>query len=423
MAPTGSSDKPDSSDSQSQSSSCPSPNHRSFSFVFDIPRAIFDHGAEHGREWRRVCKGDGREGRVDPDRRWRCNRTMARNEAEAPATTSSSSSSPASPNTSALAGGSNPDDDWYQWTRRELEKGERRAKEIYDSWNVEQHKHQDAIPPSSSPSKPSDSTSSDNWQGWPLARLEDFFKHIRGPPSEHQSPEIIFQNLMKSHAELERQMASMIPFSPMRDFNRQHVGGLWPSFKSTHVMDYIASSEYSPVVLESEPGFDSTWRARFEDLIRVDQGNKMLEAKEANEARNQTHWEWLCRFEPQDTESKDNTFDKFLGFGNEQKSELDAYEHFLSEQRGTAENNKQRNRPVSVVRTVNSYTKPDGSIKKTRTTRKTYADGRVEENQKVETVPPPPQSPPASSTPLAPVEEKTVSRPTPEKKKGWFWSN
>jgi hypothetical protein len=338
---------------------------------------------------------------------------MSRNEAEDAAHKSTSSSTTT---TGGLASGNGgDDDDWYGWTRRELEKGERRAKEMYDSWNTEQPKQKDSSSPGL-PSKSSDFSSSDGWQGWPLSRLEDFFKQIRGSPPEPQSPETILNNLLKSHSELERQMASAIQFSPMPEMT-----GPWPSFKTGHVMGYITSSEYSPLVLETEPGFDSTWRARFEDLIRADQGNKMLEAKEARDTCQQSHWEWLWRFEPQDSESKDNTYNKFLGFGNEQKSELDAYEHLLSAQQDSTKKNKQRDEPVSIVRTVNAYTQPDGSIKKTKITQKTYADGRIEENQKVETVPPSLPSP--ASIPAAPVEEKAISRPTPEKKRGWFWSN
>src|ERR1700760_2140747 len=334
MPSDDSSDKPTSSDPQSHPPSSRPPHPNPIAFVFDIPRAVFDHGVEHGREWRRVCKGEDHESKLDSDRRWRCRRPMSRNEADNHSQKSTSASTTATGGLTSANGGD--DDDWYNWTRRELEKGERRAKEIYDSWNAEQPKQKDSSS-TGSISKSSDISSSDGWQGWPLSRLEDFFKQIRGSAPEPQSPETLLNNLLKSHAELERQMASMTPFSPMRDF-----AGPWPSFKQGHVMGYITSSEYSPLVLETEPGFDSTWRARFEDLIRADQGDKMLEAKEARKTCTQSHWEWLWRFEPQEPESKDGTYNKFLGFGNEQKSELDAYEHLLSKEQDSVEKNTPR---------------------------------------------------------------------------------
>jgi len=149
-----------------------------------------------------------------------------------------------------------------------------------------------------------------------------------------------------------------------------------------------------------------------------------LSVREAQESTRETKDEWLHRFALQPPDSGTNLEGaerKALeDLGNEGKSELDIYEHFLSRNSGHREpsvGKAQKERPVSVTRTVDSYTEADGSTRRTEVTRKTYADGRVENTEDVETIP-------ARTKSIAPpTEDKPTAPPVPEKKKGWFWSS
>jgi hypothetical protein len=402
MAPSNPPDKPDQPDSQSQSIPSHPPHPSLFGMIFDVPRAIFDHGAEHGREWRRVCSKEGTSS--NPQERDHCvsrghwNRRGKQNEKQ----------TAASDDEVCCATGRrrNGDGDWYAWTRRELEKGERMAKELYDSFER----------PKSNVAKPRDassntSSSSKDWaDNWSLSRLKSFFDQL--------------------HA----LSAQQLPFPFTNSFNTRHFGPLAMSYERPDGSRFwqvycvkswlVEDTEYSPISLEQRPGFNTSCRAAFEDLLRADQGLKMLDAKEARDSCAQDWSQWLRRFEPQPPEFAEHiNTSQAPGFGPEDwvsqlqrgatgfTSELDAYEKFLSRQIDGPDATEHGS--VSVQRTVNSQTNPDGSITTKTTEQKRFGDGRVESSERVETIPAPKQPS---------IEERSPTKPL-ENKKGWFWSS
>jgi hypothetical protein len=310
--------------------------------------------------------------------------------------------------------------DWYEWTKRELEQGEKRAQEIYDSFKAEQ-RAQNSNTASQPPKSSSQSTSTDGeWQGWPFSQLDAFVRQVFNNHNPHRptaspTPESLFNRVMH---DLGNSAAVVRIFTPP---------DLWPGFGNVAL--YAAIDEYSPLSLEQQPGFDRTWRARFEDLIRAEQGVTMLSIQEARDSTSETEDEWLRRFfvQPSDSgtgcERGEMKHSAFGGLENDGKSELDVYDHFLHFLSGSSGHTEpsvgkvHKDRPVSVTRTVDSYTEADGSTRRTEATRKTYADGRVEDTENVETIP-------ARAKSIAlPTEDKPTARPVPEKKKGWFWSS
>ena len=62
-------------------------------------------------------------------------------------------------------------------------------------------------------------------------------------------------------------------------------------------MAYLLYSEYSPLHLEHESGFDKSFRSKFEDLVRVQAGEEMKAAQSAQEQIG-TKVEWIGRIVP-----------------------------------------------------------------------------------------------------------------------------
>jgi hypothetical protein len=419
-------DPPEWPDRRENTTSPPHQPPSIISAIRDIPRTIFDHGAEHGREWRRVCNRDektqndkdrNQSAESYTDKRWHCRRERARQRAAEGAAAKEASEHVTDRKPEPF--------DWYEWTRRELEQGEKRAKELYDSFEADSRAQKNNNASSQSPRPPTQSLPTDDgWQGWPFSQLDSFVRQVFNDHSPHHpntapTAESLFDRAMRDLSHPAAILQSIFP-QP----------GVWPILAPPNfgnVAAYAAFDEYSPLNLAQQSGFDNTWRARFEDLIRAEQGVKMLSAWEARESTMDNVEDWVFRFlvrpsEPQKAAIKpaETRATPYLGFGNEDRSELDAYEHFLSgssEQPVRPLGEGQKDGPVSVFRTVDSYTQADGSTTMKSVTRKTYADGRVENIENVETIP-------AKAEAIAPrAEGKPTSQPTPQKKKGWFWSS
>lgn len=188
------------------------------------------------------------------------------------------------------------------------------------------------------------------------------------------------------------------------------------------IQKYAAYDEYSPTELERYRGFDKSWRNRFEDLIRVDAGVKMMDWEEAEKARKDDNLSWLWRFAPigEVPTPKQSTRRPFIN-RPEQMTELDMYEHFLSSSSQTPVS-KDKDEPVTVERTVDSWRTRGGSIRTRETTRKTFADGRAEVFIAEDTLPE--ESSRGVETQAVPKETQPAQQPgTDRRSRGWFWSN
>jgi hypothetical protein len=73
--------------------------------------------------------------------------------------------------------------------------------------------------------------------------------------------------------------------------------GMRPFLPQDSAMAYLLYSEYSPLHLEHEKGFDASFRRRFEDLVRVKSGKEMLKDDEEKEKVG-TKVEWIGRIVP-----------------------------------------------------------------------------------------------------------------------------
>lgn len=88
------------------------------------------------------------------------------------------------------------------------------------------------------------------------------------------------EGLFGAHMPFSRPLSAMLSLS-MRPF-----------MPEDSAMGYMLFSKYSPLHLEHEPGFDVTFRQRFEDLVRVQSGGAMIQE---NETHGVTKVEWLTR--------------------------------------------------------------------------------------------------------------------------------
>jgi hypothetical protein len=214
---------------------------------------------------------------------------------------------------------------------------------------------------------------------------------------------------------------------------------------------------YSPLRLEHEAGFDASWRTRFEDLIRAEKHQEPLSKEEAATTQRQSAFEWFHGLQSRVNSTKNSARQQS---NTDQKTELDAYNQALPParpderdpfgyvrialQNADAEQDMElggsgtrwlpvarpgENEPLwylrrnkaaepeakSVFRTVNRYTERDGSITTKTVVRKSFADGKTEKTETVETSPRPVEPP---------LQKMDAANPTQAApRRGWFWSS
>jgi len=342
--------------------------------LFDFPRAIYDHGTEHGRNIRDAAnrRENCREGS------WHTGGKSSQWDA-----------------LKKKSDAENDEVDWYKWTRRELERGEQRAKEMYDTWNpnpTQQEQSNEA---------PSKGTSDSD-------KILDDVEFVASA----------FARLL----------------SEVDQFAR-------PMFEETaNVAEFAAEDPYSPINLEVNHGFDKSFRARFEDLIRADQGTKMLSQKETEHSMNQNPWDWVGRFLPQSPsdrsvefkmcpehrraeqeQPKETTSDMQQGSHDEAfETEEDAFEHFLSVKEKSTQQDQWK-----VLSSAFQYTRhEDGSFSAVETHTKTYADGTCEVTESAERLPAKAEACISSIRPDSNDDSRITQKVETRKRgSGWFWSS
>jgi hypothetical protein len=293
------------------------------------------------------------------------------------------------------AGASDSPPDWSSWVRRELDRGEKVARSMYDSWEKEHGR--------GNPAGPSDSDRKDHSQ-MPMPVLAG---QLWKPLEEME------HDLRKIFTKLGKEMEDVEQMS-----NRYG-----PEF-----WEFYMLNPYSPLRLEHEAGFDSSWRTRFEDLIRAEKQQQLLSKEEAAVTQRQSAFDWFhglqSRVNHPAAGSSPRTDDP------DRQTELDAYNRVLPVARSDglvdafekynlqAESRRQETSEPevkTVFRTVNRYAEKDGSFTTKTVVRKTFADGRTEKTETVETSPPR-QEPPK-------VDAANPTRIDGAPKRGWFWSS
>ena len=329
-------------------------------WLFGFPRAAYDQGAQHGRDWHRSYASDDSSGKKhDHHSRWhhRCERhrqtdAESRTAGDAPL-------------------------NWATWVKAELERGEKVAKGVYDSWEKEYGR------------------------GGP-ARHSD---PARGDVAQIPMP-VLAGQLWKPLEEVEHDLKSVFTrlgkeMQDMEQMNNRYGPDFW---------EFYMLNPYSPLRLEHEAGFDSSWRTRFEDLIRAEKQQELLSKEEAAVTQRQSAFDWFHGLQSRVNPASNTTPWWQINDEAELKTELDAYNHVLPPTRfnelgnpidrctrDASQKREGASEPEanSVFRTVNRYTGSDGSLTTRTVVRKTFADGRTEKTETVETSPPCQVEPPS----------------------------
>jgi hypothetical protein len=354
-------------------------------WLFGFPQAVYDQGTQHGREWHRTCTADDSSGNKSHHHFRRCCR---QDQCERGRPTESVS------RTAALAADSTADgpQDWSNWVRSELDRGEKVAKAMYDSWDKEYGR------------------------GNPTGSPDPDRKGAARSPQP-----VLAGQLWKPLEEVEHDLRSVLAnlgneMEGMEQLSDRYGPEFW---------EFYMLNPYSPLRLEHEAGFDSSWRTRFEDLIRAERQQELLNKDEAAVTQRQSAFDW---FHGLQSRVNPATGTPTTNADAEQQTELDAYRHFVPQARSNGlldaiEKSKQQRRKdgagpevKSVFRTVNRHSESDGSTTTKTVVRKTFADGKTEKTETVETSPPRRVEPPALKLGTA---NPTDNAP----KRGWFWSS
>jgi hypothetical protein len=490
-----------------------------FNSLFAFPRLIYNRGNEHGRAFTRRYQDEhdhqeelqsAREGR-------RCSRWEGRHvrqcplEEHLPATEDSASRSLIKPSVSPKL--EKEVDDWMERIIEDLEKGEKEARQLYETWMTvphekplqngpaiqELHQVNNEIERAKSAQLPGDSEWVDIFPSWSVeagcrwnehgSRRHIFTKEAQNE-SPHKSAQDIDKTIKKLHQDIDRWLGDADQwrhrfqrgcerdsrlwqdeglFGPSMPFSRPLSTlfslGLRSFFPEQSAMGYLLYSEYSPLHLEHEEGFDSSFRQRFEDLLRAEDGKAMLSKEECSSASRTSSVDWLGRLVPLlkagenggrrqvtigsasdnsselQVQERKPSFDKprdTRKSDGEPETEQDMYDQHLTNSsreplevssifRSTSQESPYPQPSIlSTLTTTEHHVSPDGSVTTKTVLKRRFADGREENSETVETIsatrPAWLEQRPDSSAETEAVERKPTLDEAP-KKRGWFWSS
>jgi hypothetical protein len=401
--------------------------------LFAAPRAIFDQGHQRGQEWqsnhsqhaqghdgqsRRACSRwhDRKEGEDGP----------LKNDGQTAPATSAGDEAWSSFSKWAAGDGGEDGDDLLAVLKKAIERGEQRANELYRSWDPK--REEDEPKDSSVQEKSLKKKVADDLKG-----LDSYMKEIE---AEMEKTWTAFMNPPEDRYPSDRQGPNWDRFWSVRDLDSADEQLLTP---------YLVKSEYSPRHLEEKYGFDETWRAKFEDLVRISNGQRMLTAKEITDIKRLPIQTWMNRFKPP-PQLPSNSTKPPLQQPQESPSETeyDAYSQFTRrpahpDDDGYLQREVTKQRRLnkewaykhdstssdagikSVYRTVEEELQPDGSVRVKTVTRKVFGDGH-EETQESETITRPEKRVEVSRGESAEERGRQVEAEGESKAKGgWFW--
>jgi hypothetical protein len=530
-----------------------------FDTLWSLPSTIYQRGNEHGREFNRMFderrqersdrenEQEREDGRASRACGWRGRRWHRENEEKIEEQGRRIADANKNKNDVDMAMG-----EWVNKVVKELERGEKEAKELYDEWwrkmeDDAQPKHQTTLPPFEQVSAGKNEMQPTEILQTPKDRLEArrMMRARQAEEAQHRDQEEysereentwanifpawsnrehtdqnddkklhehifnreqprnrpltsaardVEDTFDKFHQDFERwvgatsQLGQFFHNGYMRDSKLWEEEGLFgpsvpfsrplstifslgmrPFLPQESAMAYLLYSEYSPLHLENEKGFDASFRRRFEDLVRVQGGGEII--TKGNEERVGTKVEWIGRIVPLlkegDGESKASiTFgipnDKQATLApieeppqtplraepsalakapqqtrtsDDPETELDTYEqHFGNLPRAGVEHPAPAphipgsSNILSTLTTTERRTASDGSTTIKTVLKRRFADGR-EETESSESVETGRTSALVHTTPRLRhpelQESKTAAAVEVEAKggKGWFWSS
>jgi hypothetical protein len=305
-----------------------------------------------------------------------------------------------------------------------------------------------------------------------LDKLHQDLEHWMGTTS--QWSQFLHNGYMRDSRlwEDEGLFGSSLPFS--RPLSTIFSLGMRPFVPQDSAMAYLLYSEYSPLHLEHETGFDASFRRRFEDLVRVQAGSEM--SGNDGEEKVGTKVEWIGRIVPLLKEGDGVTKGRIsIGSAGDRQpvlqveevhkasptstaeateqqaqvydgpdAELDMYEHHFSgrpttsvehlaqtplhtQTHSTASSSSSLSSSSNILSTLTTterHTSSDGTITTKTVLKKRFADGREESSETIETSP----SAWASArqqkfSSLAQREQESKIAREAKGSKGWFWSS
>jgi len=224
---------------------------------------------------------------------------------------------------------------------------------------------------------------------------------------------------------------------------------------------YLLFSEYSPLHLEHEEGFDRTFRRRFEDLVRVQSGKEMRAEDDAPE---NNKFEWLgmmdalvnSRHSPDKHDDWTTICPRQKEFDEAIETEMDVYERQLAGQyspspalqqalelagdkrelrRANIDNvvtsvetpASEKSGVLSTLTTTERHVAADGTVTEKTVLKKRFADGREETESSTTTTEADPTPSWARYRQYDSPAQKTLpdNKIVKEAKRsgGWFWSS
>jgi len=424
-----------------------------FSSIIGLPSAIYKQGNDHGREWARLSK-KGREGPESDhdDVAEQSHRGCPYLKNGGPRWERSV--------VSAQKGDGNGDDgpeDWVAKIMAEMEKGEQRAREMYESWmqnededfsskrSVEAPKEVEALEETM---KGRHCKRTGPWWGRRCRQQEkeDACEKTSQTTSEHEHQEAI-----PVHQGRRQQWSTRFPTLPELPNEFDELAAEIDRFfdqcpyiprEQNSSLHWLLESQYSPFQLETESGFDRSWRNRLEDLLKTQAGVDMNDSKDNQRNGQSSDFDYarrmiklLSMMDQQRQTSSDESEDKFDNL----KTEEDLYTRFLGGLSTPPHPPRYQPEPSQQVPTSNSsilstlttterHVAPDGTVTTKIVLKRRFADGREESEERVETSRDPnwrkleeknTNEDKTKSTVIQELAKKDES----EQRRGWFWSN
>lgn len=500
-----------------------------FSSLFAIPKSIYNRGNEHGRAFtrRHQCENDdGEEPRPRSARResarWEGQGYRGQDTREEQVPVNSNSTSHAATKSEEVAKDMDAKieaevDDWMQKMVGELERGEKEARQLYEQWMAvsdvksahqnparETAQKQDKdVELTGSPQAPEGSPWAEMFPAWSADghnqgqehddRQRVFTKNVQQHQRPHKAAEDLDETIDKLHKNLGRWLSDAhlwrdrfhkgferelrlwqdedlfgpsLPFS--KPLSTLFSLGIRPFLPEQSAIGYLLHSEYSPLHLEHDEGFDSSFRQRFEDLLRAADGKAMTSKREYASGKSTSVVEWLGRLIPllkevensgcgQITIGSDSR-DPSIPQARERHTPLDSsrfiqepydgpsteqdmYEQHFSNfprepfqittvPRSVPQDGKsQYSRPsiLSTMSRTERHVAPDGSVTIKTVLKKSFADGSEENSETTESTP---ATRPEWREQRSEVERglnsemaKAQTTQDQESKRGWFWSS
>lgn len=422
-----------------------------FSSLIGLPSTIYKQGSDHGKEWVRLSRGR-REGSASAaeddsaDNQTQGGCPYLRN------------GGPRREAAQAQKGDGNGDDqpeDFIAKVWAEIGKGEQRANEAYDSWKrrMESRDRPDGFGEEVAENleeKPQERRCRRGGHWWR--------GHCRRQEKANEESAEISTALQRQTppGKCTRHEFGWPdePFQPLPGFEgllRSVLAGDWlfetgfgllyQDPTSLPSLVFLFRSPYSPLYLENTCAIDQGWKARYEDLLRVQAGKELMREEDRRSESDIGYVQRVIGL-MQEIQTRRQNMSSASDDPDGRMTEEDVYDRFLGDITRTfpsavsAEVEGQtlmKPDVLSSVTTTERHVAPDGTITTKTVLKRRFADGREENEEKVETSHDPNWTTrrrldevPTRSTnsqPKSAVLEELKKKNESQGKKGWFWSN